>query len=158
MQLKWLLAHTRGYLELGMVTEAAAELARVPAVHSAEQEVMELQAAVLQEQQRWPELQTMAATLVQRDPANASWWITWAYAARRADSLGTAERILLQAEETHPNEATVQFNLGCYACVRGDLSEARRRVARAIELDGHFKDAARNDPDLEALRAADRQP
>ena len=66
-----------------------------------------------------------------------------------------AEKILLQAEELHPKEATIQFNLGCYACLRGDLELARARVAGAIALDRDYLKNAREDPDLLALREAD---
>jgi Tfp pilus assembly protein PilF len=63
--------------------------------------------------------------------------------------------ILLEAERTHPKEAAIQFNLGCYACQRGDLAEARRRVERALAFDPSFREAAASDPDLAPLRAAD---
>ena len=66
-----------------------------------------------------------------------------------------AESILLDAERAHPREATIQFNLGCYACQRGDLPAARRRVDRAIALDPAFREAAATDPDLAALRETD---
>jgi hypothetical protein len=80
-------------------------------------------------------------------------WVTWAYATRRCESLDAAEKILLAAEAQHPAEATIQFNLGCYACQRGDLATARRRVDRAISLDAKFTAAAATDPDLAPLRA-----
>ena len=57
------------------------------------------------------------------------------------------------AEQRHPEEATIQFNLGCYACQRGDLKVARERVTRAIALDAAFQQAASTDPDLAPLRA-----
>jgi len=86
-------------------------------------------------------------------PQEAGGWITWAYATRRADSLAAAEAILLKAEQLHPAEPTIQFNLGCYACQRGDLIAAQLRVDRAIALDAHFAGTAATDPDLAPLRA-----
>jgi predicted Zn-dependent protease len=155
MQLKWLLSYTRGYLELGMVKEAAAELERVSAAEAQEFDVRVLRALVLQEQKLWTQLAPLAAGLAHEKPSDAGWWIMWAYAVRRADSLAAAEKILLEAEGLHPQEATLQFNLGCYACQNGDLASARARVDRAIALDSHFRAAAANDPDLAPLRAAD---
>ena len=152
MQLKWLLSHTRGYLELGMVEEAAAELDRVPELSASEFDVRVLRALVLQEQKHWVRLVPLAAGLAREKPEDAGWWIMWAYATRRATSLTAAEKVLLEAETNHPKEATIQFNLGCYACQRGDLPTARERVDRAIALDGHFRDAAATDPDLAPLR------
>lgn len=153
MQLKWRLSHAQGYLQLGMVDEAAAELRLIPADERDATEVLVLRAAVLQEQGRWRALRLAAAELVRRQPAEPAGWVTWAFATRRSRSIIEAEQILLEAEMRHPKEATIQFNLGCYACLRGDLAEARRRVRRAIALDRAFRDHAQVDPDLEALRA-----
>ncbi len=150
------IAHAQGYLGLGMVAEAAAELERVPAPERDSVEVIALRVAILQEQADWPRLAEAAAEFARRAPAEAAAWVTWAYATRRARSLADAERILLEAEAHHAAEPTIQFNLGCYACQRGDLAEARRRVDRAIALDQSFRALAGTDPDLAPLRDAAR--
>jgi Flp pilus assembly protein TadD len=136
-----------------MVAEAAAELDRIPAPERDAVEVLALRMAVLQEQQDWPALRAVAGEFARRVPTETAAWVTWAYATRRAESLVAAERILLDAERLHPAEPTIQFNLGCYACQRGDLAEARRRVDRAIALDQNFAESAATDPDLAPLRA-----
>ncbi|HVU35731.1 MAG TPA: hypothetical protein VHE61_19985 [Opitutaceae bacterium] len=148
------LSYAQGYLELGLVAEAAAELDRLSSADRNSTEAVALRMAVLQEQQKWPELAALAADFVGRTPEEPAAWVTWAYAVRRTDTLAAAEAILRKAERMHPGEPTIQFNLGCYACVRGDLVEARRRVDRAIELDAKFRNTAATDPDLAALRAA----
>ena len=155
MELKWRLSQARGYLGLGMVAEAAGELDRVPAAEAGQTEVLALRAAVLQEQSLWPALEETARELVRRQPGESGWWVIWAYATRRSRSLAAAETILLEAERAHPQEATIQFNLGCYACQRGDIAGARHRVDRAIALDAAFREAAATDPDLAPLRDAD---
>ena len=152
MNAKRHLSYARGYLELGLVEEAAAELERVPFTHEEATDVTALRLAVLHEQRAWPQLATLSEALVHRNPLDASSWVTWAYATRRAHTLAAAERILLKAEQHHPEEPTIQFNLGCYACLRGDLDAAQRRVDRAVSLDPQFLHAAATDPDLEALR------
>lgn len=158
MQLKWRLAHTRGYLELGLVKEAAAELDQVAPEDAEHPDVLGLRACILQEQKDWPALEIVARRMAGVMPQEVSWWITWAYAARRARTLATADAILREAERLHPGEAIIQFNLGCYACQRGDLIEAKGRVARAIQLDAHFRECAVSDPDLAPLRDAQLLP
>jgi predicted Zn-dependent protease len=153
MHPRWHLSHARGYLELGLVEEAAAELAQLQPGQPDETEIMGLHALILREQSRWTELCVTASELTRRQPHLADWWITLAYATRRAVSLHEAEAILREAELRHPKEPTIQFNLGCYACQRGDVAEARRRVAAAVAIDAHFSAAAATDPDLAALRA-----
>jgi Flp pilus assembly protein TadD len=149
------LSHAQGYLELGMIAEAVAELDRISGAAAELPEVLAVRLAVLHEQQNWPAVRDLARQLVQRSPADAGIWVTWAYATRRADSLAAAEQILLDAERHHPAEPTIHFNLGCYACQRGDIRTARRRVHQAIALDKKFAELAATDPDLAALRAAD---
>jgi len=154
MNLNWRLAHARGYLGLGMTEDAAAELDQIPAEAAQDTEVLALRAVVLQAPAKWPPLTEVARILVSRQPAEAGWWIAWAYATRRSLSLAAAEAILQEAERTHPREPAIHFNLACYACLRGDLAEARRRVDQAIALDKSFRESAATDPDLEPLRTA----
>jgi Tfp pilus assembly protein PilF len=154
MHVKRHLSYAQGYLELGLVAEAAAELERIEPEAQNQHEVIGVRMAVLHEQKDWPTLAEVARRFVQGAPKEAAAWVTWAYATRRSESLAAAEKILLEAEQQHPTEATIQFNLGCYACLRGDLVAARRRVDRAIALDPKFAEAAATDDDLATLRAA----
>lgn len=148
------ISHARGYLELGLVAEAAAELAQLSGPDAETTEAIALRIAVSHEQQDWPRVRDLARELIHRDEADAAVWVTFAYATRRADSLVAAEIILIKAEKSFPEEPTIQFNLGCYACLRGDLVNARVRVGRAIALDPKFRELAATDPDLAPLRAA----
>lgn len=155
MNLKWRISHTRGYLELGMVREARAELDAITGADAQRIEVLALRVALLQATERWRPLRKLAAELVQNDPGEAGWWVILAYATRRVRSVAAAEKVLLQAAARHADDATVQFNLGCYACQRGDLALAKERVERAIRIDADYRKNAREDPDLAPLRAAE---
>lgn len=155
MQLKWRLSHVQGYLGLGMVKEAAAEFEHLSATERDTTPALALRVAILQEQQDWTGLRDACIELVRRTPEDPGAWITWAYAVRRAETIDAAEEILRIAETKHPGEATIKFNLGCYACLLGDLAEARRRVDQAIALDKNFRQLAATDPDLAPLRAAE---
>lgn len=152
IQTKWRISHAQGFLSLGMVAEAAAELDQLPPADRDALAVLSLRVAILQLQEDWPALTAAAAEFTRRAPEEPGAWITWAYGTRRARSLVEAQRILLEAERRHPAEPTIQFNLGCYACQLGDLQEARRRVDQAIALDKEFATAAATDPDLAPLR------
>jgi Flp pilus assembly protein TadD len=154
MHSRWRLSHVRGYLELGLIDQAAAELALLPAEEQEAPTALALRAAILQEQQRWPELATTAAELVRQQPGEPGWWIALAYATRRSESLHEAEALLREAERLHPADGTIQFNLACYACQRGDLLAARVYLRRAITLNEDFRAAATTDPDLAPLREA----
>jgi len=154
MELKWRLSHARGYLQLGMLREAKAELAAIKGEDALLPEVRTLRVAMLQESRHWTALRKLAAELAGDAPGEVDWWIIWAFAARRSVGLAAATRILARAEKIHPCDATIQFNLGCYACQRGDLDEATARVKQAVKLDNGFLESARTDPDLGPLREA----
>jgi hypothetical protein len=155
MNLRWHLSHARGYLALGMLKEAQAELAAIPPPDADRFEVHALRVALLHDKEDWRALRRLAADLVKRQPDEAGWWVSFAFATRRLTSIEKARAILLEAESHHPSEATIQFNLACYSCQLGDLDEGRRRLERAIKLDDKFREHARTDPDLAPLRAAD---
>jgi hypothetical protein len=46
--------------------------------------------------------------------------------------------------------AELHYNLACYACLLGDMKEARQRLEIACKMDDHFK-ASALDEDLRAL-------
>jgi hypothetical protein len=48
----------------------------------------------------------------------------------------------------------LHYNLACYDSLLGELAGARKRLATACKMDGQFRAAAQDDPDLAALRAA----
>lgn len=135
-----------------MLAEAAEELAKVPEAEKDGLDFLSVRLALLQEQQDWPALRDHAGDYAHRAPGEAAAWVTWAYAARRADSITAAQKILLQAIPHHPANGTIQFNLACYAAQLGELADARHHLDLAIALDKEFAQAATTDPDLAPLR------
>ena len=51
-----------------------------------------------------------------------------------------------------PDDPTVHFNLACAYSLTGKKSEALEHLRRAVELNGDFRDNAKNDSDLDAIR------
>ncbi len=137
-----------------MLDEAATELDQIPAAEQDTLPVLAVRLALLQAQEAWALLRVVAARCVDLRPDEAGFWITWAYAARRSESLEAAQLILHTAERRHATEPTIQFNLGCYAAQLGAIEAAHTRVLRAIALDRSFSALAATDPDLAPLRAA----
>jgi Tfp pilus assembly protein PilF len=152
MNLKWRLSHVRGYTGLGLLAEARHELEAIPPEERSQTEYLATAAELLHELQEWALACPLTGELVTRQPNEPGWWIMHAYATRRARSLVQAQLVLRAAEKIHPANATIQFNLSCYACQLGDLLEAQERLDTAIKLDPHFAEAAKTDPDLAPLR------
>jgi hypothetical protein len=111
----------------------------------------------------------VASHLVKVDPETVGWWISLAYALRRAESVEKAEAILLRGRRSHggwctavspsaipktqaihPNVAMIAFTLACYASVAGRMEDAKQTRGMHI-LDPACMDLG---PDFDrALRA-----
>ncbi|MCX6934947.1 MAG: hypothetical protein NTZ01_01930, partial [Verrucomicrobia bacterium] len=116
--------------------------------------VQEFKLRLLERAGRWQDAAGLASRLASTHPDEPRWFVAWAFAKRRSDSIETASKILSDAASLHPRDPLIQFNLGCYAAARGDLTTAQIYVQRAIELDHDLEKVAHKDPDLEPLRQA----
>jgi len=144
-----------GWMELGNATEAWAELEKVSAENQNQPDVLEVRWMLLAQTQRWDDALEVTRALVQAAPNRSSSWLHHAYATRRASGGGLQQAwdALLPAHEKFPHEATIAFNLSCYACQLQQLEEARSWFHRALKLGGKdkIKAMALGDPDLEPL-------
>ena len=144
-----------GWLELGNVAEAKAELAGVGPQHENDPDVLEVRWLICAEEKRWEEGLEIAHGLLDRAPDRVTGWLHQAYALRRVPggSVKAAWNALLPAFDRFPKEPTVSYNLACYACRLGQLDTARTWFKRALLVGGKeaIKRMALADSDLEAL-------
>lgn len=152
------LLRAEGYFELGMHADAEAEIAALPAEERGRAEVIAFRISCLFALKRWAEAAVLVRGRTEANPENATWWIQYAYATRRAESVEAAEKILLSGLKQHPEEAMIWFNLSCYACVTGRLDDARDRLAQAYGLDKACLELARTDEDLRPIWPELRRP
>lgn len=137
-----------GYLELGMVEDAQAELDGLSATSAALAETMMLRLQIAHNRNAWPEAQNLARKLRQRQPNEPEWAVMLAFATRRCEDIPAARNVLIEAVAQFPKEAVIHFNLACYACQLGELQTARDHLNRSLDLDRAFLDLALDDDDL----------
>lgn len=144
-----------GWIELGVPAEAETELARISSARRTHPDVLEIQWIVLAQSKRWDPALEVARTLLKNAPNRCSGWLHHAYSLRRvsADGLQQAWEALLPAYGKFPREATIPYNLSCYACQLHHLDDARTWLRRALKIGGkdRIKQMALDDPDLEPL-------
>jgi Flp pilus assembly protein TadD len=144
-----------GWMELGNLAEAKAELGRITTEHQTHPDVLEARWLIGAQAGQWEEALVAARGLVEVAPERASGWLHQAYALRRvADGgLQRAWDALLPAHEKFPHESTIPYNLSCYACQMKQLDTARLWLKRAMEIGQRepTKQMALADPDLEPL-------
>ncbi len=150
-----------GWLELGNVAEAKAELAQVTAAQQEHPDVLELRWSIAAQEERWEEGLQAAQALLRCAPERPSGWLHLAYAVRRtpAGGLQKAWDALLPAFEKFPEEPTIPFNPACYACQMRQLDAARVWLKHALRIGGteKIKALALSDSDLEPLWPEIRQ-
>ena len=146
-----------GWLELGNLKEANAELAQIATAQQNHPDVLELRWMLCAEQRDWAGGLEVARALLDRAPERASGWLHQAYALRRVSdgSVRKAWDALLPAFDKFPKEFLIAYNLACYACQMQELETARLWLKRAGKISGKdkIKAMALADPDLEPLWA-----
>ncbi|MFO1501203.1 MAG: tetratricopeptide repeat protein [Verrucomicrobiota bacterium] len=149
------LSSALGWMELGNCAEAKHELAKVSPTLAEHPTVLEVTWAVHAAEKDWAAALAVADRLVASAPDHANGWLHRAYAIRRAPGGGlqAAWDALLGAVDRFPQEATIPYNLACYACQLSQLDEARRWLQRAMAVGdkAKLKSMAISDSDLEPL-------
>ena len=117
--------------------------------------MLEVRWSLAAEQGCWEEGLQIAQALLRRAPERSSGWLHQAYALRRSPGGGVqkAWEALLPAFDKFPREATIPFNLSCYACQMRQPDLARHWLKRAIKVGGKdvIKQMALADDDLKPL-------
>ena len=145
------LSYANGYRELGMFKESLAELSHLPKTLSDRVKVLQMKLAVYFDAKDWPAAECVATKIALKEPNDPNNLVNLAFATRRAKSIQEANAILLNAVDHFPNVSLVHYNLGCYACISGDLETAKERLVKSISLDPAYLDTAKSDEDLVAL-------
>jgi tetratricopeptide (TPR) repeat protein len=150
------LAAASGWLDLGLVDEAIAELAKISPANRSHFQVLEIRWEIHSKTGDWQSAHAVAKDLVEMDKESAGACLHLAYATRRIPSGGlqAAWNILLPAVDQFPGEPIIPFNLACYAAQMNRLTEAWAWFQEAVKRSDDRKQIiqmATNDRDLEPL-------
>jgi hypothetical protein len=149
------LSAVMGWLGLGSLADARAELALIPPSRQQHPDVLEVRWIICAEEQNWQECLQIARQLLMSAPDRSSGWLHQAYALRRVSDGGVkkAWTALLPAFDKFPKEPTISYNLSCYACQMKQLDAARVWLQRALVVGGKekIKRMALSDQDLQPL-------
>jgi len=142
----------QGYWELGMLDDALAELAEIDASHRNRPEVLEMRLVVLMHAKQWTEALEIARQLCEAVPMGSSGYIHHAFCLHELGETAEARRILLDGPKSLLKEPTYHYNLACYECALGNVEAAKIHLEASVLMDSRFRDFAKYDPDLKALR------
>jgi hypothetical protein len=154
-----------GWVELGNVVEAEAELEQVASAYQKHPDILTVRWLMAGERKDWLAALDLARLILARTPKDDSGWIHQAYAMRRVyggkAGVFLAYRALLPGARQCPKSLLVNFNLACYAAqlstVHGfseSLAEAWKWFRKAAKAAGgaeKLKPLALAETDLEPL-------
>ena len=144
-----------GYLELGMVRDADAELHQLSPSERKDWRVLALRVAICQELGSWDQMLDISRYLSCVQPDESQWAICTAHAMRKVHSIEAARELLLRAKRSFPEEATILYHLACYEAQLGDIEKARTYLLSAIKIDPSHRAKARKNPELAAVLRKD---
>ena len=143
-----------GWLELGDVEEAFAELERLPKELQLLPAVQAVRLDCLMAAKNWNAAVKLAQVLCGELAEEPGLWLHYAYAARRCagGSIEAAYELLAPCVERFPEEWLIPYNVACYLCPMDRLDEARAMLEMARVKGGERVDAmAKDDEDLAPL-------
>jgi tetratricopeptide (TPR) repeat protein len=143
-----------GYAQLGLFLEANEQLEEVDAFNRAAPEILALRVEIYRGLEKWDAMAEICKRLAEFDPNEPKWRTDCAYAVRRFQGIEAAREILLAAESRFPNDPIIQFNLGCYCCVAGDLIGAKKYLKKGFAIEPNLRLQAFDDEDLKSLWSA----
>ncbi len=154
MKLAEHLTTSEGFLDLGMVDEAWAELDEIEPLERAHPSVVSMRLRILERMERFETGVEIARGAVRLHPEDLDIRLLGAALIRRATSIGEALRFLQDSAETFRGHGGYWFAIACLHCQIGDLKKTAECTRRAVDLDRSYQMRVLDDPDLEALRAS----
>ncbi|MEI7732230.1 MAG: tetratricopeptide repeat protein [Verrucomicrobiota bacterium] len=145
-----------GWVELGNLQEAAAELERLPADLLEEPTVLDIRWEIHALQKDWLAALRVARAMMIKCPDRVGSWLNQAYALRRVPGGGLTQawNALLPAARQFPGSEMVSFNLACYAAQMDRLPEAWDFLQQAMRAGANGEQIRRMalaDEDLQPL-------
>ena len=107
------LERAQGFFELEMFNEAEVELRAVPENMPWLKPKRALLIFLYQEKKEWKLMKEQAKGLRIDFPEEEDWWVSKAYATRRADSVEEAREVLLEGLTLNFESAIIRYNLAC---------------------------------------------
>ena len=142
-----------GWLELGNLAEAGAELDQLPVEWRGCPEALFVRWEIQAKRKDWVESLETARALASAVPQEPDGWVKQSYSLHELKRTSEAWGKLLEVEDKFSRVSIIPYNLACYACQLGDQPEALRRLAVAIRIGGkeQITTMALKDADLRPL-------
>lgn len=146
------LVEAEGYLQLAMPKEALEALDRVTPSEEFSFEYFLLRGLALRDLQRYSDALVPLKKAAQRKGDDVTLCLALGWCLKRTDQLPGAIETLHRAQQSHPDEALLQYNLACYYSLAGERAEAVSWLKRALVLSPQMRELIPEEADFDALR------
>ena len=140
-----------GWLELGSVKEAFAELDKIAPKSRGDLDVFKTRWRCCCAGKSWTEALEVARAIMAMAPVDFDGRWMLSFALHEMKRTQEAYDNLASVRERFSDEFIVHYNLACYLVQLGRIDEARALLKRAFELNPQQRAAALEDPDLKPL-------
>lgn len=142
----------QGWLELGNLVEASAELDNIAPKLRVHPDVLEVRWEIYALAERWKPCLDVAEALVILSPERSVGWLHRSYALHELKRTQEAFDKLVPAVDKFPDSWTIPYNLACYCAQLGRNVEASVWFTKSMAIDlVSARESGIDDPDLQPL-------
>jgi len=149
---QWRLRAACGYAELGMTRQSVAELNAIEATFQERPEVLQLRLHHLLREKKWGRALTVSRKLCRVAPECSAGFLHAGFCLHELGKTAEAKRLLLKGPVALLKEPIYYYNMGCYDALLGNVRAAQMHLQTSFEMDASFREIAKKDPDLKAVR------
>ncbi|PWU07334.1 MAG: hypothetical protein C5B47_06350 [Verrucomicrobia bacterium] len=152
MNLERILLAVQGYMELDMPHEALRELASIAVADAGREDVLQVKLLVFMRMKSWEEALEICRLLQKMNPEATASYVHGAFCLHEKGWTTEAKAMLLSGPAGLLQEPIYYYNLACYDAILGNLREAERNLLISFKMDKKFREIAKYDPDLRAIK------
>src|SRR3954466_2860921 len=153
MSFEWHFRAACGYAELGMTRQSIAELNALEQPQQNRPEVLQLRLHHLMRGQRWASALRISQKLCHVAPDCGAGFLHAGFCLHELGKTAEAKQLLLKGPIALLKEPIYYYNMGCYDALLGNVKEAKANLHTSFKMDSTFRELAKKDPDLKAVRA-----
>jgi len=152
MSFEWHFRAACGYAELGMTRQSLAELNEIEPTNQNRPEVLQLRLHHLMRGQRWASALRISQKLCRAAPDCSAGYLHAGFCLHELGKTAEAKKLLLKGPAALLKEPIYYYNMGCYEALLGNVKDARINLETSFRMDSSFRELAKKDPDLEAVK------
>jgi len=135
-----------------MTSESVAELNALDDTFQSRPEVLQLRLHHFMRKKQWTRALAISRKLCRIAPECSAGFLHAGFCLHELGKTQQAKQLLLGGPTALLKEPIYYYNMGCYDALLGNPKSAQVHLLTSFKMDPSFRDIAKKDPDLEAVR------